>query len=150
MKKIELYNKTVGILVDAYMNDTLRHGSCIGCAVGNLICANMYNGDMNMFDKKLCGDDGTIWVDVIDYTREPRIKKYIGNAKAQIDSTGYSIMELANIELAFESSNKNKMYDDAAMFNGLMAVIDVLDIIHENTDIAITIIQKERFQKQLV
>ncbi len=40
MKNKSLYDKTVSILVDAYMNDTLQHGNCFACAVGNIVAAN--------------------------------------------------------------------------------------------------------------
>lgn len=44
MKRPELYQKTVDILVKAYFDDTLQHGNCYACAVGNIIAGN-------------CGDD---------------------------------------------------------------------------------------------
>jgi hypothetical protein len=39
MIKEPLYHKTIGILVDAYFDDTLQHGNCSACAVGNLVAA---------------------------------------------------------------------------------------------------------------
>jgi hypothetical protein len=40
MKRQELYNNTVDILVQAYFNDTLAHCDCSACAVGNMIAGN--------------------------------------------------------------------------------------------------------------
>lgn len=40
MKKPELYQKTVDILLDAYNKRHLFHGVCSACAVGNIINAN--------------------------------------------------------------------------------------------------------------
>jgi hypothetical protein len=41
MNRPELYHRTVGILYTAYFNDTLVHGTCCACAVGNLIAARL-------------------------------------------------------------------------------------------------------------
>lgn len=52
----------------------------------------------------------------------------------QVDRTGYSVNELAKIEYAFETAPRNCDYEDHLndewMFNGLMAVVDVLADIH--------------------
>ena len=34
------FSNSVDILVKAYFNDTLRHGNCLACAVGNLMQAS--------------------------------------------------------------------------------------------------------------
>lgn len=39
MNRPDLYQKTVDLLLDAYNNQTLKHGDCTACAVGN-ICGN--------------------------------------------------------------------------------------------------------------
>lgn len=41
------FHETVGILVQAYLNDTLIHQSCQHCAVGNLITATGYEFNCN-------------------------------------------------------------------------------------------------------
>lgn len=136
MKNKELYNKTVDILVQAYFNDTLRHGDCKACAVGNLIQAN--GGFNNFF---------TTWTEVfITVYGEQAVNptEYYGEAKREIDSTGYAWPDLAKIEKAFESANG---INDEKMFNGLMAVIEVLDQIHENTDQEVTKVSKQKFVK---
>ena len=56
--------------------------------------------------------------------------------KRHIDASGYSWRELAKIEAAFESmaeydDGDNDINIDQSMFNGLMAVVDVLAEIHE-------------------
>src|SRR5690606_3039681 len=57
-------------------------------------------------------------------------KLYNETAKLQIESTGYTWQELAKVEYAFENSS-NGSNDDEWMFNGLLAVYDVLCEIHE-------------------
>jgi hypothetical protein len=37
------FENSVDVLVKAYLNDTLEHGQCHACAVGNLICAETGN-----------------------------------------------------------------------------------------------------------
>lgn len=136
MLKPELYQRTVDILVKAYFEDTLRHGDCSACAVGNLV---NYGKPKETWE----------WASVF-YTggmgQELFPCNYIGKAKDEIDSTGYTWQELAKIEYAFETAPKG-ISNDEWMFNGLMAVIDVLDQIHENTDTQVTATTKQRFQK---
>jgi hypothetical protein len=154
MKNKELYDKTVSILVDAYFNDTLQHGICSKCAVGNLINA------AKPFTRKQIDDlihsrDG--WVKVFCTINANRISEqhliypdnYVGEAKKQIDSTGYSWENLSKIEYAFETASEGCNQEDY-MFNGLMAVIEILDEIHENKDIEKTAQSKKRFNKELV
>lgn len=138
MKNKELFEKTVGILVRAYQNDALRHGSCMACAVGNIVGANC--GIQNLFnnfewqEKAIISPARSGWPDVFMTTTDGIQDKYSGNykgaAKFQIDSTGYTWRELAKIEYAFETAHKGSS-DDEWMFNGLIAVYDVLCEIHE-------------------
>lgn len=162
MKHPELYQRTVDILVDAYFNDTLEHGNCYACAVGNMIAGNC-NYDIadtgkpwkvwlsNQFQVSNPKREGWASVFMTDYNIGKQVKKYYNynhEAKRQIDSTGYSLDQLAKVEYAFEMADKGASQEDY-MFNGLMAVIDVLDIIHENTDAAAIQSTKKRFVKNL-
>lgn len=125
--EVQKFHETVSILVKAYLNDELRHGDCNACAVGNLIYANLGNKKMwwpYVFMTSRLGEA------VFDESA------YCGDAQIEIDSTGYSPLELARVENAFEV---NAIYDqfqdqvgdkDEQMFNGLMAVVDVLADIH--------------------
>lgn len=136
MKNPELYNRTVDILVQAYFNDTLRHGNCSACAVGNIIKAN--GGFKGFFSN---------WAEVfmtVEGQQGICPENYEGDAKSEIDSTGYAWQDLAKIEKSFESAKGIK---DEKMFNGLMAVIEVLDQIHENTDQEVTKVSKQKFVK---
>lgn len=150
MKKEALYHKTVDILVQAYFNDTLQLGDCNACAVGNLVAANMgykYTRCLD-WENSTGAYVSTQWDEVHCVSHEPDMNNYFGEAKKQIDSTGYSPHETCRIEYAFEAApigNSNEDY----MFNGLMAVIEVLDQIHENTDTSITTASKNRFDKTL-
>lgn len=153
MKNEQLYNKTVDILVQAYFGDTLVHGNQCGCAVGNIVAANcgfkIHGKGEDMYWKST----GTIWQDAAWYAF---IKKYKpedpnspydpNKAAHQIKCTGYTFDELYQIEKAFEQASWGKSNDDW-MFNGLMAVIDALDKIHENKDELITESSKKKFNR---
>lgn len=142
MIREELYNKTVDILYQAYFNDTLEHSNCYACAVGNLIAANL--------GRKLCVDPTVkeqkfFWEDYAPYSRYDG--KQAGwfpldnpipepDFDIEVGSTGYSVKELIKIERAFENANEvdGSTGDDVFMFNGLVAVLDVLREIHQVTD----------------
>lgn len=128
MNRPERYKKTVDVLFAAYFNDTLEHGTPCGCAVGNMILANMPK-----LKRTHCW--GNHW---FFYMRpENRIGNdpfvNISEAKMQIKVTGYSIEELSMIEHAFERADFGNSNEDW-MFNGLVAVLDALKKIHEVED----------------
>lgn len=117
MKNPALFNKTISILVKAYQNDTLEHGICSACAVGNL-----------------CNGSGA-WSHVFYTCTGGQIIKrgnYFGWIKETIDATGYTWQELAKIEYSFETAKKGSTHEEWN-FNGLMAVCDALMKIHEAT-----------------
>jgi hypothetical protein len=135
------FQQTVDVLVKAYLNDTLEHGVCTACAVGNIIAASL--GCRVAKDNINWLRGGTevipIWDEVFisSYPGRQEIypDKYKGWAKRQIDASGYTWQQLAMIEKAFETHNSGidlpEDSDDeaivqASMFNGLMAVVDVL------------------------
>lgn len=142
------FEKTVDILVKAYLNDTLEHGNCTACAVGNIIAESEGTqprklksfgmGEFYSWENKVRPE----WINVF-CTPTARSSQKInesslfGEAKRQIDVTGYSYLELAKIEFAFERGNTlgyiqidDTPEKEQAMFNGLMAVVDVLAEIH--------------------
>ncbi len=117
------FNHTVNVLVKAYLNDTLSHGVCDRCAVGNIVNASCNNAPM------MCHVG---WPTVfLSDNHKQRIMpvNYAGEAKRQIDATGYTWQELARIEIAFEEHDITDDWEQN-MFNGLMAVVDVLAEIH--------------------
>ena len=135
----ELYKKTVDILYYAYFNNTLRHSNCFACAVGNIIAANR---GFTFTPSKPIGirwadrHEASEWHYVFCTTMGRQIiqtNNYKGKAKEQIDSTGYSLAELAKIEFAFETAEPGKNAEDR-MFNGLVAVLDILKEIHQVSD----------------
>jgi hypothetical protein len=122
MNNPELYKRTVDILFDAYFNDTLKHGDCTACAVGNIIAANMgYKNERQFYGNR---GDGSWYFPVTQgfSTMSERIKR-------EINSTGYTISELSQIEKAFENAGWSPN-EEEEMFNGLVAVLDVLEEIH--------------------
>lgn len=163
MIREQLYHKTVDILKQAYFDDTLKHGNCFACAVGNIIAANMgkkiirvksgFGGDISVWDDAV-SDNGvhnrnsvtaTAYV-ISSYVNVPAPDDII----KQILATGYSRHELSAIEAAFEKVLCVDRYNsDKHMFDGLMAVVECLDEIHQNTDDVVTQTTKKKFEKQL-
>lgn len=144
------FHHTVNVLVQGYLNGTLEHGVCTACAVGNIIAdsvgAKINKGEYNW---KMNGNEIVpVWGQVFQCIAPARQRinadEYKGWVKKQIDSTGYTWKELADIEYAFELHNcgidaeldpdfqdeEELELIDKAMFNGLMAVVDVLADIH--------------------
>jgi hypothetical protein len=144
MNKPELYQKTVDILVDAYFNDTLAHGNPCGCAVGNIVAANM--GFKYKRIKSEIEYEDNVWPEWFGAVCKAfQISE--DDQDLQIASTGYAADEIIEIEYAFENAYSGNS-DDEWMFNGLIAVIEVLDQIHGNTDAEITTTSKARLNKQ--
>lgn len=145
MLKPELYEKTVNILVDAYFNDTLQHSNCYACAVGNIVAGsnNIIFGGTCMHGIKWFGSDNILDTPTFYLGTGYKVPEKVVSL---VTNTGYSIPELAKIEVAFEMANQGNTPDDR-MFNGLMAVIEVLDQIHQNTDTQLTTATKQKFIK---
>lgn len=135
MKNPELFQKTVGILVKAYQNDTLNLVNCAACAVGNIIAANMgficKPSIFSFLDPVNNNVLDTLWGNVIINEKFINYNDYVGKAKEYIDSTGYTPLELAKIEASF--MNNSADFCGGEIFNGLMAAVDTLMQIHEAT-----------------
>jgi hypothetical protein len=122
---------TVAILVKAYLNNELKHGDCECCAVGNIVHAAGYK---KYYHEKMQLDSCGIWKNVfctddgVQQWRTYRDEYYFAGIQC-IESTGYSTEELARVEYAFEKASDSESNDER-MFNGLMAVVDVLAEIH--------------------
>lgn len=114
------FENSVDVLVSAYLHDELEHGDCAACAVGNLVKAQCGTFDSSSFN----------WYDFAIVKRRNSAlysEKNIQFAKDQIKATGYTIKQIIAIENAFERASPCGDY----MFNGLMAVVDVLADIHQ-------------------
>lgn len=159
-----LYKKTVDILYQAYFNDTLEHGNCYACAVGNIVAGNcgyefkqarnycdqplgVHTGCGNLFWNKdnYFNDNATYYaLNFGSDDNEPTLA-----ADDQIKSSGYSLFQLHLIEKAFESvtavNEGLPKYTDEEMFNGLVAVLEVLKEIHQVTDDDLITTNHKRF-----
>lgn len=132
MKNKALFDKTVKILVNAYLNNSLVHGNCHACAVGNMVAAHLgiqYDEDLKWIGRPV----GWSQVFVTLSYKIAQVKRpwaYTGEARIQIDATGYTWQELARLEYAFERAPWGKTKEER-MFNGLMALVEVLSQLHE-------------------
>ena len=140
MKNEPLFNRTISILVNAYLNETLIHGECQACAVGNIIANNMgYVPDMfgcgtQWIDKKTKKIIIPQWSYIFAYgillTKNPELHL---KSMHEIKMSGYSLDELMLIEKSFEDAPK----PDKSGYLGLMSVCDALMEIHEANEIEI-------------
>jgi hypothetical protein len=156
MKNKALYEKTVSILVQAYFNNTLHHGNPYCCVIGNLIADNMGiaycinedtvkiefidDVDPNKYGLEYADGSSPDWYGMVN----PLGWVNNGMGDLQIASTGYCLAEIIKIENAFEMEDES---EGDKVFNGLMAVINTLDQIHDNNDTVITTFSKQRFHK---
>lgn len=109
------FHSAVEKLMNAFIMGKIKHGSCCNCAVGNL-CDN---------------DNG--WIGTITSN-----SSFGGSGVLTINRTGYSIREIAFIEMNFEGrpgtmdafpldrDNKLDAINDPDGFKGLCAVFDYL------------------------
>lgn len=122
------FEQTVQKLVTAYLNDELEHASFSKCVVGNLCGSDIWKYlfytstehrqthlAIDNTDLRACGVETEF--------------QLINKAINVCEETGYTVIELRLMEYRFETAPKGKSNDDY-MFNGLMAVVDVLAEIH--------------------
>lgn len=142
MKNQELFNKTISILVKAFINGTLEHTNCYACAVQNLVAGNM---GLKIIPKPInhevadCGhisviipnmryaDTLTINLDSDKGIIKPKIQE-------QLKATGYTREQLREIEFSFEYYSFDTEVQsniDEWVFQGLMSVCDCLMKIHK-------------------
>lgn len=124
------FEHSVNILLKAFLNNTLSHQDCGACAVGNLMSHEL-GRPLTTIEKSM----GYGWATVF-FTPHSKMQilhpERLHNEipKRLINVTGYHWTDLAKIEFAFESCDNGESLEDK-MFNGLMAVVDVLAEIHE-------------------
>jgi hypothetical protein len=146
--RMKLYQKTVDVLLDAYNNNTLEHGNCSACAVGN-ICkeaadeTRIKNSAWKCLFRTVIDEAGnSLSQPAIQLTTNDVI-----HASILIDATGYTVAELAQIEKAFETSLIEAGLDyftyttgtpaqlKYGQYIGLVAVLKVLEKIHATEEI---------------
>lgn len=153
------FNHTINILARAYLNNTLRRGDCSACAVGNILGTHKwsslfitYNFGEGEGKRQIIALPGFALmnlainhiIQVPIWKLPEQVAKGIEEVRKAIIESGYTIEELARVENAFELAPEGNNRDEA-MFNGLMAVVDVLADIH-----SIDLKQKEEARKLFV
>lgn len=135
----ERFDRAIKALVKGYINNTLVKGSCAACAVGNIVAESIGIPKIDY----LCLEEkehirGLQWANVCmtsNGIQQVHPSRYEGMAKEEIDATGYSWKEIAEIEYIFETNTNIHwgLYNsyspseiDKDQLNGLNAVIEVL------------------------
>jgi len=118
MKNPELFERTVQILTDAYLNKTLVAGNCSACAVGNMIAAaceipllKLTNGAVYWDEDKSGGQESTDWYyGIVSSIKHGTpigeiLSSFTGSSGYRmIMSTGYTLQDIVDIETAFEAA----------------------------------------------
>lgn len=122
----ERVQKAIDIFLDSLNSNTLVNGTCAACAVGNLIAAgcgiklsrkyNFVIADNEYFltphgaisftawnNLFITGEKGQVRNHLSDYSLENQLQM-----QALIDTTGFTIDELAEIEYTFETVARHK------------------------------------------
>jgi hypothetical protein len=149
------FEQTVNVLVQAYLRNELEHRVCTACAVGNIVAHALGT------KPKRCTDPDAKTIHENYLFENGNLMSWWNNdigchrPTAQSEATGYTIDELNRIELAFEFAegqpdsdgfNSELTMNEEWMFNGLMAVVDVLAEIH-NVDLSVKENAKALFVK---
>lgn len=140
----ERISKAIDIFLDAVNNGTLAKGTCIACAVGNLVAHGLggeikFNPERDHENMFLSNVENAEWKYAF-CTRQG--KQEINDwwfkqedVKRNIRATDFNIDELAQIEFAFETNTKIDIYEykevtaeeiRADQIKGLEAVINVM------------------------
>lgn len=143
MTQREKFFETVGILVEAYLNDTLVHGDPCGCGFGNVVAkklgakvvvdANYHHADLDRNARWVNNNSGHRAYNWYEFLRGQESLNLPDNASGrhQVYMTGYTINEAIRIERAFESViNTTGGDEDPDGYEGLMAVVNELASIH--------------------
>lgn len=123
------FENSVSVLVRAYLNNELQHGDCGACAVGNLVLAAGVPKSASVIEGKVNASWKWAFFTCDGVQSRGDNDKLLGYALWVIKKTGYLVDDLARVEFAFETAEKGNNKDDY-MFNGLLAVVDVLAEIH--------------------
>jgi len=105
------FTDAVSKLYNAFHGGTLEYGDCRHCAVGSIVG----NGS---WGSVFCG----VNLECGDLKKQIDLNYYVGEAKESIDSTGYSVNELAILEWEFCKATGIKEDN----YKGLCAVIEYL------------------------
>jgi len=132
-------SNAIEVFLKAIDKGTLAKGTCVACAVGNLVAHGMGAEIVNI---KLTGDfkcseNNAYWYDLIVYPSKELDETYLqdSNVLSNIESTEFTWEELKQIENAFENNTKimcinyfyhseSEILDD--QIKGLEAVIKVM------------------------
>lgn len=147
----ERFERNTGILARAWLDNTLRAGSCSKCAVGNMIAGNMGYEVKGIISWTHCGHP--VWPRWLHLIKGGRLQ-YAEKAQvlAHIASTGYGLKEIALIEETFEGSVREHRdrfpYSpgEEATFKGLMDVVDLMAGF-DNIDLKTVENAKKQFEK---
>lgn len=135
------FKNAIDALIYAFFNDTLAKGICTCCAVGSIVAAGFgrkLNSAVAVYNDN--GTPNSAWGRAFrtnQFSRQVFEKAYFSDPEVLecVIPTGYSILELARVEKAFEENTeidwinyprftKEEITQD--QYKGLLAVVEVL------------------------
>lgn len=109
-KRIE---NAINVFLDAINNGTLAKGTCVACAVGNLVAhgmgAKIYKEVVEDWTSFNCDKENSHWSNLFRTAYDCQDvfhRKLDSNVIRNIESTEFKLSELMKIEFAFETNTK--------------------------------------------
>jgi len=142
-KRIE---KAIDIFLDALNEGTLAKGSCIACAVGNLVAAGLDAKITYSNNGFKCNKNNFMWGLYFNTSNNNQViyesEKHHISVISNIEATDFTAEELMKIEYAFETNtyilyidyneySKKEIMED--QIKGLKAVVDVMLTFNNDT-----------------
>ena len=135
------FEKAYNALVKAFFEGTLAKGDCSACAVGNIV-ADAQGGCIDFFlGQAYCNTDNWFWSKLFmtiggnQVINHPFYDQEKGLALTIETLTGYTYLEMAKVEKAFEQNTHIDIEDYSKytfldiledQYRGLCAVVDVM------------------------
>ena len=140
--------KAIDIFLDAIIEGTLAKGTCVACAVGNLVAHGLGGKIYEYANSFICDKENSTWALIFSTSNGKQSVRttshnLLEKIEKQISFTDFSKEELMKIEYAFETNTKihfnhydlfNKEEIRADQIRGLEAVVKVMLEFDEQED----------------
>ena len=143
MENKELFERSFNVLLNAYKTDTLIYSSQCACAVGNLVAAaNNYKIVQNInsfygyhWESEDNNDLLPQWGECMNMfgTNSFNKERYRGRCKSEVESTGYNVQTIIEIENIFCLTAFSKIYksEKRKKYECLFTIIKYLLNVHK-------------------
>lgn len=152
MKNQERFDRSVAILLKAYLNDTLYAFDCHACAVGNLVAGNMGFKIVESRSHEEFDEDLYNWIDKSGKKVRPCWGAYTGTTliwarnlgTEQEKSTGYSKSEINRIEAAFMLGISLNSYVEDSKDTNFARLMNTIDCLMEIDEVSVESVENAK------